>query len=73
MNLHTYQTASILFQLFFECNLLEKYPRTSFVPWETKKKITTRTHSVKKYNQNYIRYLSKIFREPSLMLILFTL
>ncbi|KAF2899754.1 hypothetical protein ILUMI_02530 [Ignelater luminosus] len=36
MSLRIYQVLSILFQLFFDCKLIEKYPRKSFLPWETK-------------------------------------
>ncbi|XP_021934048.1 dimethyladenosine transferase 2, mitochondrial isoform X2 [Zootermopsis nevadensis] len=39
-----YRSTSILFQLIFEWNLLEKLPRTGFLPWEAK-------HSIKKWSK----------------------
>jgi hypothetical protein len=32
-----YRSTSVLFQLIFEWCLLEKLPRTAFLPWETKR------------------------------------
>jgi hypothetical protein len=37
LNLHTYQRWSVLFNLFFECELLDKFPREIFLPWQSQK------------------------------------
>ncbi|CAH0551418.1 unnamed protein product [Brassicogethes aeneus] len=34
-NLHTYTWTTVLFQLFFDYELLEKFDRDRFLPWET--------------------------------------
>ncbi|XP_065168612.1 dimethyladenosine transferase 2, mitochondrial isoform X2 [Atheta coriaria] len=46
-NLHTYSASSVLFQIFFQHELLEKYPRQAFLPWENK----LRTRIKARYSQ----------------------
>ncbi|XP_017775855.1 PREDICTED: dimethyladenosine transferase 2, mitochondrial [Nicrophorus vespilloides] len=62
-NLHTYQSWSVLFDLFFDHELLEKYPRTAFLPWEMKAKITNKTRVIKKVDLEYMYFVKINFKK----------
>lgn len=42
----TYKWSSVLFNLFFDYKLINKYPKEVFLPWESKKSTETKRVSI---------------------------